>query len=164
MHPIVKSNEFINLVEAFQTPVYNLCYLLLGDGTAAEQVAQQCFTRAYTQFNEHYSICNTQNWLLRIAYRQCISWHNRSNLQINRVSIGDSRTLTVKGAAVQALLTRLELVDRAVISLHYSYRLELSDVAWVIGADIETVKNRLRQAQKTLATQYCQGVIHWSES
>jgi DNA-directed RNA polymerase specialized sigma24 family protein len=130
-----KYNVFTSLVDTFQTPVYNLCFLLLGNGAAAEQAAQACFVRAYAQFDEDYLTQNTQIWLLRIAYEQCISLHSLSPDQINR----------------------------AVVALRYTYRLELSDIAWVMNTSGEIVKTRLQQAKRTLAAMYCQEVHRLAE-
>ena len=38
---------FTNLVEAYQKPVYNLCYRMLGEAEAAEDAAQETFLKVY---------------------------------------------------------------------------------------------------------------------
>ena len=38
---------FSRLVETYQAPVYNLCYRMLGESTAAEDATQETFWRAY---------------------------------------------------------------------------------------------------------------------
>jgi RNA polymerase sigma-70 factor, ECF subfamily len=42
-------NAFADLVEAYQSPIYNLCYRMLGDAGEAEDAAQETFLRAYSQ-------------------------------------------------------------------------------------------------------------------
>ena len=39
-------DAFSQLVEAYQQPVYNVCYRMLGDPTEAEDAAQETFIRA----------------------------------------------------------------------------------------------------------------------
>jgi RNA polymerase sigma-70 factor (ECF subfamily) len=39
---------FARLVEAYQTPVYNLAYRMLGNAVEAEDAAQETFLKAYT--------------------------------------------------------------------------------------------------------------------
>ena len=43
------SRAFAQLVETYQTPIYNLCYRLLGNPHDAEEAAQEAFLRAYTR-------------------------------------------------------------------------------------------------------------------
>ena len=38
---------FTHLVETYQTPVFNLCYRMLGEPDLAEDAAQETFLRAY---------------------------------------------------------------------------------------------------------------------
>ena len=42
------TNAFQYLVEAYQTPVCNLAYRMLGNAAEAEEAAQEAFLRAYT--------------------------------------------------------------------------------------------------------------------
>ena len=42
---------FTYLVEKYQTPVYNLCYRMLGNAGDAEDAAQETFWRAYQAIN-----------------------------------------------------------------------------------------------------------------
>lgn len=153
------TKEFLSLVEAFQVPVYTLCSLLLGDGPAAEQAAQECFSQAYKQLPPFNQNGNMQTWLLREAYQQCRSWRTLSPGQINQACEGNPQVSTGKSATLQSLLARLEPEDRVVIALCYWYQLDLLDIAWVVGTEDEIVKSRLREAQKTLLAQVCQGAL-----
>ena len=44
---------FSQLVEAYQRPIYNLCYRLLGNPHDAEEAAQETFLRGYTRLNSY---------------------------------------------------------------------------------------------------------------
>lgn len=63
---------FARLVERHQTSVYNLCYRILGDAAAAEQVAHTVFVHAHGQLSAGAPTRSTELWLLAIASRQCI--------------------------------------------------------------------------------------------
>ena len=47
------SRAFSRLVEAYQGPVYNLCYRVLGNPHDAEEAAQEAFLRAYTHLGSY---------------------------------------------------------------------------------------------------------------
>jgi len=44
---------FTKLVEAYQTPVYNLAYRMLGNSVEAEDAAQETFIRVYTRLHTY---------------------------------------------------------------------------------------------------------------
>mgnify|MGYP000984062325 FL=1 len=69
-----KGNEeaFTKLVEACQTPVYNLCYRMLGTPTEAEDAAQETFWRAYQAIKRYDPSRSFLTWLLSIAAHYCI--------------------------------------------------------------------------------------------
>lgn len=47
------SLAFSHLVAAYQTPIYNLCYRMLGNTHDAEEAAQETFLRAYTRLSSY---------------------------------------------------------------------------------------------------------------
>ncbi len=51
----LQGNEeaFTRVVEHYQTPVYNLCYRMLGSPQEAEDAAQETFWRAYRNSNRY---------------------------------------------------------------------------------------------------------------
>ena len=46
-------NAFGRLVVAYQTPVYNLAYRMLGNKVEAEDAAQEAFLRAYVHLRSY---------------------------------------------------------------------------------------------------------------
>src|SRR4030067_1949522 len=63
---------FANLVGAYQAPVYNLCFRLLGDGYEAEDAAQETFLKAYKNLSRYDPDRPFVNWLLKIASNHSI--------------------------------------------------------------------------------------------
>jgi RNA polymerase sigma-70 factor (ECF subfamily) len=57
---------------AYQTPVYNLCYRMLGNAAEAEEAAQETFLRAYTHLRSYDPQRPFRSWLLSIASHYCI--------------------------------------------------------------------------------------------
>jgi RNA polymerase sigma-70 factor (ECF subfamily) len=66
------SESFTQLVEAYQTPVYNLCYRMLGEAELAEDAAQETFLKAYQNLNRYDRERSFATWLLSIAAHHCI--------------------------------------------------------------------------------------------
>jgi len=65
-------DAFSMLVETYQNPVYNLCYRMLGENTAAEDAAQETFWRAYQNLKFYDPQRSFATWLLSIAAHHCI--------------------------------------------------------------------------------------------
>src|SRR5579859_3959375 len=58
---------FASLVEKYKDPVYNVAYRMLGNGTEAEDIAQEAFVRAYTQIGTYKEQHRFSTWLLSIT-------------------------------------------------------------------------------------------------
>ena len=71
---------FSYLVEAYQRPVYNLCYRMLGNAGDAEDAAQETFIRAYKALHSYDPSRKFSTWLLSIASNYCIDQHRRRKL------------------------------------------------------------------------------------
>jgi RNA polymerase sigma-70 factor (ECF subfamily) len=65
-------SAFGRLVMAYQTPVYNLAYRMLGNAAEAEEAAQETFLRAYTHLRSYDPQRRFRSWLLSIASHYCI--------------------------------------------------------------------------------------------
>ena len=63
---------FGKLVEAYQTPVYNLAYRMLNNSGEAEESAQEAFDRAYTRLESYNPAHKFSTWLLSITSNYCI--------------------------------------------------------------------------------------------
>ena len=58
---------FTQLVDAYQKPLLNLCYLTLRDRTQAEDAVQETFLKAYRALPSFRGECSHKTWLTRIA-------------------------------------------------------------------------------------------------
>ena len=73
---------FAELVEAYQRPVYNLCYRMLGDPAEAEEAAQESFLKAYRGMRRYDPQRSFSTWLLSIASHHCIDQLRRRRLPV----------------------------------------------------------------------------------
>ncbi len=64
--------SFSRLVEAYQRPVFNLAYRMLGSPDEAEDAAQETFLRAYTRLSQYDGSHKFSTWILSIANHHCI--------------------------------------------------------------------------------------------
>ena len=160
---------FSRLVEAYQTPVYNLCYRVLGNPHDAEEAAQEAFLRAYTRLSSYDPTRSFKTWLLSIAHHYCIDRVRRRRL--TWLSLDDEPALDTamwRSAAptpeevvmrrerdgdVQALLNALPLKDRSALVMRYWYDLSYEEIAVATDTTVSAVKSRLHRARETLAVE-----------
>lgn len=129
--------QFQHFVEQQQTAVYNLCYRLLGQSKAAEQVAQQTFVSVYDRFRQI-----TTPDLLNLACDQCRRWLQKRPLYRPDPAPADS---------VQALLNVLSVEDRIVVALRYCCRLSCRDISDIVGSTAPDVRQHLYHARRRVA-------------
>ncbi len=160
---------FTKLVETYQTPVYNLCYRMLGEPDLAEDAAQETFLRAYQHLHRYDQKRPFATWLLSIAAHYCIDKLRRRKFSIfsmdeedeegNTFEIADPDSPnpemeSMKGqtrARVQAMLKDLDATDRAAIIMRYWYDYSEIEIAESLRLTVSAVKSRLHRARKELA-------------
>ena len=160
------ANAFGNLVQSYQTPVYNLTYRMLGNAPDAEDAAQEAFVRAYTKLDSYDPMRSFSSWLLAIAAHYCIDrlrrrrwvWFSLQDKDLPS-DILASPEISPEGCAVnhemearvQTMLDSLRPDYRAALVLRYWYDLSYEEIAKMTGSTVSAVKSRLFRARRVLA-------------
>ncbi len=156
---------FTHLVEAYQTPVYNLCYRMLGDSGEAEDAAQESFWRAYQSIKRYDPQRSFITWLLSIAAHYCIDQIRKRRLStlsldvLPEGDIADNHLPTPESSyahkeeqtRVRQLLQNLNPEDRAAIIMSYWYDLSDQEIGDALKLSVSAVKSRLFRARRELA-------------
>ncbi len=155
---------FTALVEAYQRPVYNLCYRMLGNAEEAEDAAQETFWRAYQAIHRYDAQRSFITWLLSIAAHYCIDQQRKRRMQFTDIELLPDGALPdddpgPEGQVRQAendqviykLLKTLNPQDRAAIILKYWYEFSEVEIANSLHMTQSAVKSRLFRARKLLA-------------
>jgi RNA polymerase sigma-70 factor (ECF subfamily) len=161
-------DAFGRLVQAYQRPVYNLTYRMLGNAQEAEDAAQEVFLRAYRKLDTFDPGRKFSTWLLSIASHYCIDRLRKRRLKW--LSLEDERLppsiltshqpgpehsvmQSEREAQVQALLDTLSADYRAAVVLHYWYDFSYEEIAETTGSTVSAIKSRLFRARRMLAQQ-----------
>jgi len=157
---------FSRLVAAYQTPVYNLAYRMLGNVGEAEDAAQETFLRVYTHLRSYDPQRPFRSWLLAIASHYCIDRLRRR--RITWLPLEDEIATPTRMASdspkpeavvvqreqaerIQRLLATLSPTDRAAVTLRYWYDCSYEEIAEALNLTIGAVKSRLHRARRALA-------------
>jgi RNA polymerase sigma-70 factor (ECF subfamily) len=155
---------FSQLVEAYQRPVFNLCYRMLGDAAEAEDAAQETFIRAYTRLASYDPNRKFSSWMLAIASHYCIdrlrqrrmglvawddlppgTWLSDAQAKPEEVIL-DRETQR----QVHELLNDLPPDYRAVVALRYWHELSYEEIAETLHTTVPAIKSRLFRARQMM--------------
>jgi RNA polymerase sigma-70 factor, ECF subfamily len=159
---------FSRLVQAYQRPVYNLTYRMLGNSEEAEDAAQETFLRAYARLSQYDPQMKFSTWVFSIANHHCIDRLRKR--KVTHISIDDNpvlENLQVDGPQpehhaldreqsleLQALINLLEPEYRTPLVLRYWEEMSYEEIAEAMGVTVAAVKSRLFRARQQLVALY----------
>ena len=160
------AEAFGQLVELYQSDIMSLSTALLKDVTAAEELAQDIFVRAFRYLHTFDNRRRFYPWLATIAYRLAqTQWREQTALASRVEEMSNGMT----GASAQnealAMLIRdeqstrlwkavsdLPFGQRVSVVLYYQQGMGIGQVARVLGVSAGTVKTCLFRARRSLET------------
>jgi RNA polymerase sigma-70 factor (ECF subfamily) len=142
-------DAFARLVEAYQVPVYNLAYRMLGSAAEAEDATQETFVRVYTRFDTYDPTRKFSSWILSIASHHCVDrLRRRRDATVSMEEImawrwvpderprPEERVVTrERSDEMRRLLDALPPQYRLVIVLRYWYDMSYDEIAGGDGID-----------------------------
>ncbi|SPF51572.1 RNA polymerase, sigma-24 subunit, ECF subfamily [Syntrophobacter sp. SbD1] len=162
------------LVLRHQDRVYNLCYRLLGDGSDAEECAQETFIKALRAIKGFRFECSFSTWLYTIAVNICRNRRNSAEHRFwNRVLRFGQYTRQEEGreefeiedpapsplalmanserdALLQSAIASLSHDHRTVIVLRHIEELSYEEICKITGYNLGTLKSKLARARLLL--------------
>ncbi len=145
-----------------QEAIFRLAYLLLGDASEAEDVAQEAFIRAFRYLKTFDSSRPLRPWLLGITAnlarnrRRSIGryvYHLARMARLTPPDVIDPEQETTRRAEAALLwkaVRRLKTDDQEIIYLRYFMDYSVDEVAETLNIAAGTVKSRLSRALERL--------------
>ncbi len=159
---------FSQLVHAYQRPVYNLTYRMLGNSEEAEDAAQETFLRAYARLGQYDPQMKFSTWVFSIANHHCIDRLRKR--RATHISIDDNPVLEnlqedtpqpehqaleqEQSVELQGLINLLEPEYRTPLVLRYWEEMSYEEIAEAMGVTVAAVKSRLFRARQQLMALY----------
>jgi RNA polymerase sigma-70 factor (ECF subfamily) len=160
------------LIQRFQTPVYNLAYRLLGDQADASDVLQEVFLKVFRNVGHFRGDSSLRTWLYRIAVneshnrRRWLFRHRRGETGIEDafedsdvrdkplMDTGETPFDFTMNREAQILLedglAAINPVFRAVLVLREIEEMSYEEIAGVLEVSIGTVKSRIVRGREAL--------------
>ena len=157
-------SAFEELFIRYRDVVFNVAWSISGDREQAEDITQEAFVRAYRGLVGFRGESRFSTWLYRIVVNQAIRTkgvagrRQRQETRIEDATMA-SGDLQPDGAAersdlerrVRGALSELSPEHRAAVTLRYLERLDLQEIAEIVGCPVGTVKSRLFHALKNMS-------------
>ncbi len=157
-------DAFAKLVEAYQRPVYNLAYRMLGSTGEAEDAAQETFLRAFTRLHTYDPGRKFSSWILSIGSHYCIDrLRRRRGKTVSMEELMTERWLPDEApkpeqqmlegereALIQNVLQDVAPQYREGLILRYWQDCSYEDIAEITDTSVSAVKSRLHRARNAL--------------
>lgn len=144
--------EFAALCNRHIETVYRVCFSLMGNSFDAEDATQAVFLKLMEKNIQFSDTEHEKAWLITAARNQCRDIHRQwwrkkvvALNQVEAISTDNYETDPVVDALMQ-LPSRL----RIILYLHYYEGYKLSEIAGMLGLNINTVKTQIRTAKQKL--------------
>jgi RNA polymerase sigma-70 factor (ECF subfamily) len=171
MGPPDRRRALEQMVEDHYAPLYRYAYRLTGSGSAADDLTQETFCKAQTNFEQLRDPTRAKPWLFRIL-RNTYLQSRREEQQHRLVSLDGVTEVPspveeplpeLDPAQLQAALDELPEVFRTPIVLYYFSEFSYRDIAEQMDLPLGTVMSRLARAKAHLRGRLLPLARHASE-
>ena len=157
--------SYPELVRRHQRFVFTLALRFTKNREDAEEIAQDCFVKAYRSLNSFQQTAKFSTWLYTIVYTTSMTFLRKKKLDTDSIDsegsqiqlenhVSDFRSDQVEQKSKYAYLTmainQLLPDDAAIITLFYKGEQSLEEVAKAMGMESNTVKVKLHRARHRL--------------
>jgi len=160
----IKSGDteaYAAVVRTFEKRVTSFCTALLKDRTAAEEVTQETFVRAYRYLGSYDTDRPFYPWLARIAFRLVQTYRSRRrsgelpltaelDKPAGTVNALEDLIRNEQSRALWQEVCDLPAGERAAVVLFYQQELSVRQVAEALGVTSGTIKTFLFRARRHL--------------
>lgn len=155
-----ESAAFGDLIERYQTPLYNTALRLTGDVDEAKDITQSVFVKAYEKLGEYKAEYKFFSWVYRMLVNESINHLKHRSFQQpldQNLTARDKNPAELHEAkelreGVEGALLDLQLEYRLVIMFRYFYDLSYREMSYVLDLPVKTVRSRLYTARRMMAT------------
>lgn len=153
------------LIERYKGKVFSLAYGFTRDRTAADDLAQEVFIKAYFSLPKFKARSEFGTWLYRIAVNHAKDYLRKNRNRMRDVSIEevgeqrlasadksleDVRSEEERRALVLAALERLPEKYRVILTLRDIEEMSYEDISRILDLSPGTVDSRLHRARQKL--------------
>ena len=154
-----RSDEYAYFVRTYSQQVLDFVGRMVSDAGDAEELAQDCFVRAFRSLSQFDGRSSWLTWVLRIAYHAALShlkrqrhqWLNIDDLPIADTADDDLNTdREERIRLLETAIDRLSPDEQLLLHLYYYEDRPLKDIAYITDAEPGVLATRLHRIRKKL--------------
>ncbi|WP_172256236.1 RNA polymerase sigma factor [Saccharibacillus deserti] len=152
------ADDLESIMDTYGEDVWNFLYIMTRSRELADDLAQETFIRAYKYLGTYRREASLKTWLLRIARNR---WYSYRRLAfVRRVALPGyvPETDTAESAETEflreeltsevwAIVLKLPLKYREVLTLQAHYGMTMEELANALGITVSAAKTRLQRAR-----------------
>ena len=159
------TDQYSTLVKRHQRFVFTLALRFAKNREDAEEIAQDCFVKAYKALGTFKQTSKFSTWLYTITYTTAMTFLRKK--QLDTLSISDDETFIQLENHTSAFMansyekkdsykflneaiTQLSTDDAAIITLFYQGEQSLEEIGTTLGMAPNTIKVKLHRARQRL--------------
>ncbi|RRJ63670.1 hypothetical protein EHV15_12570 [Paenibacillus oralis] len=132
---------FKQLINMYHSRIFDLCFRMAGNKTAAQDQVVRTFVTARQRLDEYEFSIPFHVWLYSIA----VSCSLQTGIEEERTGEPSD--------TVEELLRHVPFYPRIALILKYAHRLTPEETAYVLNSRVDTIKAYLRQGRELLRVQ-----------
>lgn len=163
-----KQAAYAEIIQRHKSYVFTLALRMAKNREDAEEIAQDCFVKAYRSLAGFQQNSKFSTWLYRIVFNTAMTYLRKKRLETDSIdeegtqiqlanAVSDYRADRVeqqsKYVYLNQAISRLLPDDAAIISLFYQGEQSLEEIAKTLNMEANTVKVKLHRARQRLKTQ-----------
>ena len=166
-------DAFGHIVQMFESRLFRLVLVIIRDPSAAEDVSQEAFIRAYTRLDSFDENRPFYPWLATIGVRLSQNWlkaHQRrrrdEGISLERGSERDEMAWALhklmadeRRRLLWHAVSTLPVAERTVVTLHYQDGLDVRTVGKTLTVTVGTVKTLLFRARRHLRARLTPAIV-----
>lgn len=158
----ILNEEFANYIKQYERLIITICLSFTRNYFDAEDLAQQTFLSAYTNFSKFDGV-NFKAWLTKIATNKCRDFLKSPARRIDSLSYEDYQCIKDKGELpedtlikkqgnkeIQSLCEKLKEPYKTVSINYFCKEIKLSSMAKETGQSLKTLQTHLYRSKKLL--------------
>lgn len=156
---------YAEIVKRYQNFVFTIALRYTPNREDAEEIAQDCFVKAYRSLSDFRGESKFTTWLYTIVTTTCLTFLRKKKLEVHSLDneqvfeLADSQASGMEANQAEQK-SRIGMVNRAIgylspddaqiITLFYKGEQSLDEIGQIMGMESNTVKVRLHRARQRL--------------
>ena len=164
---VLQGNQqaYAEIVKRYQSFVFTIALRYTPNREDAEEIAQDCFVKAYRSLSDFRGESKFSTWLYTIVTTTCLTFLRKKKLETHSLDnekvfeVADNVDSGFRANQVEQK-SRVNMVNRAIgllsaddaqiITLFYKGEQSLEEIGQILGLEPNTVKVRLHRARQRL--------------